>query len=155
MTRISTKLALCISPLAFTIAAPAAAHPVPHVPTTEAAESAEAPSGPALWKVADEDTTIYLFGTVHAMRPNVQWMSDDLRAVLAEADEIVTEVDMTTMETAAAEQMPKAMLAMVNSSSPYGKSIASATSNSICSLCSAAFWGACSIISLQKSVPST
>ena len=25
-------------------------------------------TGPALWQLSDEDTTIYLFGTVHALR---------------------------------------------------------------------------------------
>ena len=53
---------------------------------------APAPAGPALWKVADEDTTIYLFGTVHALPEDVDWLRGDIAAALGEADEFVTEL---------------------------------------------------------------
>lgn len=60
-----------------------------------AAETAEAPGKPALWKVADEDTTIYLFGTVHMLPADVDWNSGPVNDALASADALVTEVDMT------------------------------------------------------------
>jgi len=69
-----------------------------------------APAGPALWQVIDEDTTIYLFGTVHALRPGMAWFTDDVAAALASADEVVTEIDMTDVEAQMPAQMPKAML---------------------------------------------
>lgn len=53
-----------------------------------------ASKGPALWKVVDKDTTIYLFGTVHALPKDVQWMDDEIGGALANADELVTEVDL-------------------------------------------------------------
>jgi len=28
---------------------------------------------PALWQVKDADTTIYLFGTVHVLKPGIDW----------------------------------------------------------------------------------
>ncbi len=62
-------------------------------PTTEAA----APAGPALWKVTDEDTTIYLFGTVHALPKEVEWLDEDISSALASSDTIVTEIDMAQM----------------------------------------------------------
>ena len=42
--------------------------------TTPPEPVAPAVPGPALWKVADKDTTIYLFGTVHALPKDVPWM---------------------------------------------------------------------------------
>lgn len=53
-------------------------------------------SGPALWKVSDEDTTIYLFGTVHALPGGLSWMDGKVAAALDSADELVTEVDLSS-----------------------------------------------------------
>ncbi len=53
------------------------------------------PAGPALWKVADEDTTIYLFGTVHALPGGIPWFDGKIANALHEADEFVTEVDLS------------------------------------------------------------
>lgn len=50
--------------------------------------------GPALWKVADEDTTIYLFGTVHALPPATEWMRGDIADAFAASDTLVTEVEL-------------------------------------------------------------
>lgn len=57
------------------------------------APPAAAPSGPALWKVADDDTTIYLFGTIHALRPDIQWYDGRIAAAFASSGELVTEID--------------------------------------------------------------
>ena len=57
--------------------------------------SAVTAMGPGLWKVADEDTTIYLFGTVHALPSDVNWKTPAVATALAEADSLVTEIDMT------------------------------------------------------------
>lgn len=48
--------------------------------------------GPALWKVADEDTTIYLFGTVHALPKDVEWYRGNLAEALASSESLVTEI---------------------------------------------------------------
>lgn len=50
------------------------------------------PPGPALWKVADEDTTIYLFGTIHALPPIVEWYDARIADALGRSGEVVTEV---------------------------------------------------------------
>ncbi|MCJ7422059.1 TraB/GumN family protein [Sphingomicrobium astaxanthinifaciens] len=47
---------------------------------------------PALWVVEDEDTTIYLFGTFHAMKPGVDWFNDEVRTSYDAADEVVVEL---------------------------------------------------------------
>lgn len=57
-------------------------------------ETAAKTGSPALWKVADEDTTIYLFGTVHALPEDVEWSTPTLENALAESDSIVTEIKM-------------------------------------------------------------
>ncbi|RGP40516.1 hypothetical protein BPTFM16_00801 [Altererythrobacter insulae] len=64
--------------------------------TVEAAEATAVAetSAPALWKVADEDTTIYLFGTVHALPEDVEWSTPALDNALASSDSIVTEIKM-------------------------------------------------------------
>lgn len=49
-------------------------------------------SGPALWKVFDEDTTIYLFGTVHALPEGVDWYNDNIADALGSSDILITEV---------------------------------------------------------------
>lgn len=47
---------------------------------------------PALWKVADEDTTIYLFGTVHALPKGLVWLDGPIAAALDESSELLTEI---------------------------------------------------------------
>ena len=61
----------------------------------EAAAEVTAETGPAMWKVADEDTTIYLFGTVHALPGDVDWYSGLVKTALDSSGSLVTEVDMT------------------------------------------------------------
>lgn len=57
------------------------------VPVVEAAPK------PAMWKVADADTTIYLFGTVHVLPPSLTWHSPAVDKALAEAKAIYFETD--------------------------------------------------------------
>ena len=63
-----------------------------------AAEATQGPGKPALWTLADADTTVYLFGTVHLLRPDVDWRSPAFETAFAEADTVVFEVDMKSPE---------------------------------------------------------
>ena len=65
-------------------AAPAAVA-APAIPRAEGA-------GPPLWVVKDADSTIYLFGTIHYLRPGTAWGSDKMDAAFAEADQFWVEV---------------------------------------------------------------
>ena len=47
---------------------------------------------PAIWLLADEDTRIYLFGTIHMLPPGLQWRTPAFENVVREADELVMEV---------------------------------------------------------------
>jgi uncharacterized protein YbaP (TraB family) len=56
---------------------------------------------PALWKVSDADTTIYLFGTVHALPPGVDWYRGKVSEAFEGSQELVTEIvetDQTVMQ---------------------------------------------------------
>ena len=62
--------------------APAAARVVPR------AEGA----GPALWVIRDADSTLYLFGTVHVLRPTTAWGSPRVDAAFDSADQVWFEI---------------------------------------------------------------
>ncbi len=47
---------------------------------------------PALWVVKDADTTIYLFGTVHVMKPGMRWFDEGVREAFDASDEVVLEI---------------------------------------------------------------
>lgn len=59
-------------------------------PSTRTAAAATAK--PAMWKLADADTTIYLFGTIHALPEGRQWRTAAFDRALGSADELVLEV---------------------------------------------------------------
>ncbi|KLE35500.1 TraB/GumN family protein [Aurantiacibacter luteus] len=58
---------------------------------------ATASSGPALWRLSDDDTTIYLFGTVHFLPEGVEWYNPTIRGALESADEFVSEIDTSAI----------------------------------------------------------
>lgn len=62
-----------------------------------AAAAKDAP-GPAIWRIADEDTTIYLFGTIHILEPDLKWRSKALDRVIRQADELVVESSTADFE---------------------------------------------------------
>lgn len=57
--------------------------------------------GPALWQVADEDTTIYLFGTVHALPEGKNWFDERIQRAFNSSDELVTEIDVSNAASSA------------------------------------------------------
>lgn len=67
-------------------------------------------AAPALWQVSDEDTTIYLFGTVHALNSDTQWYSDPIQRAYAASDELVTEIAVGDPQTDAQEIAERAPL---------------------------------------------
>jgi len=46
---------------------------------------------PAIWVLRDHDTTVYLFGTFHALDGGSDWFNDEVRTAFTEADELVLE----------------------------------------------------------------
>jgi uncharacterized protein YbaP (TraB family) len=46
---------------------------------------------PALWKLADADTTIYLFGTIHVLPPGLKWRDAAIDAAMGRAQSLTLE----------------------------------------------------------------
>ncbi len=70
------KLLISAFLAAFTL--PAFAQPIPD-------------ADPALWVVKDEDTTIYMFGTIHMLDGKREWFNDEVKTAFDKADEMVLE----------------------------------------------------------------
>ena len=49
--------------------------------------------GPAIWTVKDHDSTLYLFGTVHLLPPDVTWLRNDLRDVFDKSGTVFFETN--------------------------------------------------------------
>lgn len=61
----------------------------------EPAATATAPmtdADPALWVVKDEDTTIYLFGTVHVLKPGLGWFDEAVKTAFDKSDQLMLEI---------------------------------------------------------------
>lgn len=81
--------------LALAAADPVLAQAVPPVAEAAPAIRAIPPAegrGPALWVIRDADSTLYLFGTVHLLRPTTGWGTDRIDAAFAGADRLVLEI---------------------------------------------------------------
>jgi len=74
------------------LATAALACSAPAVTGKGGAEPAVIHARPALWAVSDADTTIYLFGTVHMLRPEVHWFEGDVKQAFDRSDSLVVEV---------------------------------------------------------------
>ncbi|MFD1786260.1 TraB/GumN family protein [Sphingomonas floccifaciens] len=82
-----------MSAVALLLALPACAQQAP----APAAKDAD----PALWVVKDEDTTIYLFGTVHVLKPGLTWFDEAVKTAFDGSKELVLEMvepDAATMQ---------------------------------------------------------
>ena len=60
----------------------------------EGARETNGSGAPAMWTLSDDDTEIHIFGTVHLLRPDLNWRTEAFDTALAGADTIVFEVDM-------------------------------------------------------------
>jgi uncharacterized protein len=96
-----SKLAACAVALVFAVLAPAEVRSE----TPPASAATEKPVNPALFVARDENSTIYLFGTVHLRRPGAAWGGANAQAALAEADEVWTELEITPEADAAAARL--------------------------------------------------
>lgn len=61
----------------------------------EAADpEASPPAKPALWRVADADTTVYVFGSIHMLPAGASWRSDPVDSALAASPVVYFEADV-------------------------------------------------------------
>lgn len=92
MKRVLSGIAAATSALALAFAAPFA---LAQEAAPAAAEGQEVVTAtPALWKAADEDTTIYLFGTVHVLPDGIEWYHGHVAKAFGSSDMLVTEIEM-------------------------------------------------------------
>ncbi len=47
---------------------------------------------PALWKIQDADSTIYLFGTIHVLKPSTVWRSPRIDKALKDSGDLTLEI---------------------------------------------------------------
>lgn len=85
MTALFRLILTALAALAACLTLPAQAKPAQRA-------AAAAAVRPALWKVADADTTIYLFGTIHALPKGVNWFNGEVSRAFNTSDELVTEI---------------------------------------------------------------
>ena len=94
--------AICATALSVPVTATTPSTPAPpsqsQAPAAAEAETPIVPR-PAIWLVADEDTRIYLFGTIHVLPPGLRWRSPAFDHVVAQADELVMEIGEDPAET--------------------------------------------------------
>ncbi len=57
------------------------------------AKKTRGPGEPALWVMRDEDTTVYIFGSVHILPANTKWQSARVNKAFDAADQVIFEVD--------------------------------------------------------------
>ena len=69
-----------------------------------AAPAAAKEAKPAMWKVSDRDTEIYLFGTVHLLPPGTHWRT-------AKFDKAAKDANTLVIETIIDEKNPRAFVA--------------------------------------------
>ena len=93
MLKAKTSLLLAAS---FLLAAPAVAQTAPAAAPAPAAPAAAVvalpDADPAIWVVKDPDTTIYLFGTFHALDGKSDWFNEEVKTAFDQAGELVLEL---------------------------------------------------------------
>jgi uncharacterized protein YbaP (TraB family) len=60
---------------------------------------------PALWVVKDADTTIYLFGTVHVLKPGLSWFDEAVKDAFDKSGELMLEMVLPENQAEAAQTM--------------------------------------------------
>jgi uncharacterized protein len=70
---------------------------------------------PAIWKMADEDTEIYMIGTIHLLPPELNWRSKALDGVISRVDELVLEtVEQDNTNDGLSPLLERAMLESID-----------------------------------------
>ena len=82
-------LAAAVSAVALCLSLPACAQQPAQAPA-RAANDAD----PALWVVKGKQTTIYLFGTIHVLKPDLTWFDEAVKSAFDKADEVKLEIVM-------------------------------------------------------------
>lgn len=68
---------------------------------TAGAAMAQSGEAPAMWRVSDEDSTVYLFGSMHLLPEGGDWRTPLLAEAMAGAPHTIVETDVTSPEAQA------------------------------------------------------
>ena len=120
---LNRKSALFVA-AAFLFSAPAAAQSPAPAPATAAATAALPDADPAIWVVTDPDTTIYLFGTFHALDGKSDWFNEEVKTAFDQSSEVVLE--LPPMEDKAALQPIVMKYAIDTSGKPLSEKLSPA-----------------------------
>lgn len=98
--------------LALLLALPACGQRTSPAPVSNAGSNAGATTDadPALWMVKDADTTIYLFGTIHVLKPGLSWFDEAVKTAFDRSDQLVLELVAPDGPTAQAIIMRKGLV---------------------------------------------
>ncbi len=91
-----------LSAIALTLSLPACAQPRPQAQPQPKSKLTAPDADPALWVVKDQDTTIYLFGTIHVLKPGMTWFDEAVKKAFDSASEVKLELvmpDPATMQS--------------------------------------------------------
>ncbi len=75
-----------------------AARPAAEARSIAIAEASRGSGSPALWTLADEDTTVHILGTVHLLKPDLDWRSPAISAAIGASGRVVFEADTSSPE---------------------------------------------------------
>ena len=120
---LNRKSALFVA-AAFLFSAPVAAQSPAPAPATAAATAALPDADPAIWVVTDPDTTIYLFGTFHALDGKSDWFNEEVKTAFDQSSEVVLE--LPPMEDKAALQPIVMKYAIDTSGKPLSEKLSPA-----------------------------
>lgn len=70
--------------------------PLAALPSLNVRPAAQPAAEPALWMLRDVDTTIYLFGTFHALDASSDWFGRNVRAAFDSSDQLILETLVPT-----------------------------------------------------------
>lgn len=91
-----------LSAIALTLSLPACAQTQPQAQPQPKSKLTAPDADPALWVVKDQDTTIYLFGTIHVLKPGMTWFDEAVKKAFDSASEVKLELvmpDPATMQS--------------------------------------------------------
>ena len=91
MKQIFRRIVLAAAVFSTSLAAAPPPAPEPSPATSGQLEVVQTgtPARPAMWQVRDADTTIYLFGTIHALPQGIDWFGSAVAAAFDGSHELV------------------------------------------------------------------
>ncbi|CAM3273333.1 TraB/GumN family protein [Asticcacaulis taihuensis] len=99
LSRLKTGLLAVTALLGCAFAPMAQAEALTHVKTAQA--EAPATVKPAIWVISDADSTIYLLGSIHVMKPETPWLTPDIQSRFDNAQDVWFEIpDLDDADTA-------------------------------------------------------